>query len=130
LHIWQFFVFLALLQFELHIPSPESIKDKRRVVRSVKDRLHREHQVSVAEVAFLDNMHVAGMALVLVNRDAAFCRRVLDAIEAKLATLPDGRLGSCTREILPASALPTTFTDDDGAALWDENDRRDDGRAE
>ena len=117
---------LALLTFEMHIPSPESIKDKRRVVRSIKDRLHREHQVSVAEVAFLHSMHVAGMALVLVNRDATFCQKVLDTIEAKLRALPEGRLGECQREILPASALPGAFTGDDGEPLWTENERRGD----
>lgn len=116
---------LALLTLEIHIPSPESIKDKRRVVKSVKDKLHREHMVSVAEVRYLDSMHVAGMALVLVNRDRAFCQQVLDAVEAKLKSLPDGRLGACQREIISAESLPTAFTGEDGEPLWGEDERRD-----
>jgi uncharacterized protein YlxP (DUF503 family) len=121
-------VHLALLTFELHVPGAQSLKDKRRVVRSVKDKLHREHQVCVAEVAFHDRLAVAGMAIALVNADASFCRRVLDVIEAKLRELPDGRLGACVREVLPASALPTAFIGEDGEPLWDERDRREDGQ--
>ena len=41
---------VGILQFELLVPGATSLKDKRRVVKSVKDRLHREHLVSVAEV--------------------------------------------------------------------------------
>ena len=50
---------VGILQFELLIHHAESLKDKRRVVHSVKDKLHREHQVSVAEVAHQENMRVA-----------------------------------------------------------------------
>lgn len=39
----------ALLSIEIHIPESRSLKEKRAVVRGVKDRLHRLN-VSVAEV--------------------------------------------------------------------------------
>lgn len=115
---------IAILQFELLIPSPESIKDKRRVVKSVKVRLHREHLVSVAEVRYLDNMTVAGMAVALVNRDAAYARSVLDSIVAKLRAWPDAQLGDHGIEIVPAAQLPTAFTADDGTPLWTDEERR------
>ncbi len=117
-------MFIALMSFEMHVPGAESIKDKRRVVRSVKDRLHREHQVSVAEVAFLDSMSVAGLALVLVNRDAAYARSVCDRIAAKLAAWPEGRLGALSTEVVPVASLASEFVDDQGRSLWDESDRR------
>lgn len=117
-------MFIALMSFELHVPGAQSIKEKRRVVRSVKDRLHREHQVCVAEVSMLDSMSVAGMALVLVNRDAGYARSVCDAIAGKLAALPDGRLGQLTVEIVPASGLPSAFVDDDGRSLWEPGEGR------
>ena len=40
---------VALLSIEIHVPESRSLKDKRAVVRSVKDRLRRLN-VSVAEV--------------------------------------------------------------------------------
>src|SRR5258707_366794 len=56
---------VGILQFELLIRGSESLKDKRRVIRSLKDRLHREHLVSVAEVGLLDNPRAARLGLAL-----------------------------------------------------------------
>jgi uncharacterized protein len=109
---------IGLLNFELHICGCESIKDKRRVVRSVKDRLHREHQVSVAEVGNLDRMGVATMALVLVNRDGRYAQSVLDSIEAKLKGLGDAELGYCHKQMLSADAIVDDNLADDGTPLW------------
>ena len=50
---------VGVLQVKLTIDWASSLKDKRRVVSSLKDRLHREHQVSVAEVGSLDSHRVA-----------------------------------------------------------------------
>lgn len=115
---------IAILQFELLIPSPESIKDKRRVVKSVKDRLHREHMVSVAEVKYLDSLNVAGMALCLVNRDAKYARSVIDTIVSKLRALGDAQLGEHSVEIVSASQLPGDELDEAGNPIWTEEERR------
>lgn len=115
---------LGVLQFELLILGASSLKDKRRVVRSVKDRLHREHQVSVAEVRYLERMNVAGMALALVNRDASYVARVLDTIRDKLRATPDAELGDCWREIVSADQLPGAFLGDDGSPLWTPEEAR------
>lgn len=116
---------IGILQFELLICGASSIKDKRRVVKSVKDRLHREHLVSVAEVDYLDRMDVAGMALAMVNRDPAYLIRVLDIIVGKLRALTDAELGACEREILSGQQLPASYQTDDGQPLWTESERRD-----
>jgi uncharacterized protein YlxP (DUF503 family) len=91
---------IGILQFELRIPGAESLKDKRRVVRSLKDRLHREHQVSVAEVGLLDHAGAARMALALVGSDGRHVGQVLDRITARLRALHDAELGDCEREVL------------------------------
>lgn len=91
---------IGILQFELLVRGSESLKDKRRVVRSVKDRLHREHMVSVAEVGALDKLNVAVLGLALVGSDGGHIGKVLDNISAKLRSLPDAELGDCSRQIL------------------------------
>ena len=97
---------LGVLQFELLIRGAESIKDKRRVVNSVKDKLHREHQVSVAEVAGQDNMDIARMGLACVAPDGRRAADILDAITEKLRGLLDAELGACTRKVLQFKDLP------------------------
>ncbi|MFO0836753.1 MAG: DUF503 domain-containing protein [Phycisphaerales bacterium] len=95
---------IGILQFELLIHGSESLKDKRRVVRSVKDRLHREHQVSVAEIATQDSLNVATLGLALVGSDGRHVGEVLDQITAKLRAIPDAELGDTTRELLHGRA--------------------------
>lgn len=91
---------IGVLQFEVLIPDSSSLKDKRRVVRSLKDRLHREHQVSVAEVAMLDSHTTAILGLACVGSDGRRVSQVLDSITSKLRGMRDGRLGETARELI------------------------------
>lgn len=102
---------IGVLQAELLIPHAASLKDKRSVVRSVKDRLHREHQVSVAEVAAQDAMQVAVLGIALAATDGRRAADVLDAIVAKLRALRDAELGATRRQILQGDPA-----DEDAAA--------------
>jgi uncharacterized protein YlxP (DUF503 family) len=107
-------MFIGILQFELLIHGSMSLKDKRRVVKSVKDRLHREHLVSVAEIAALDHHRLAVMGLAVVANSAPYVSGVLDAVTAKLRAIRDAELGECAREILHGSSLPDCACDERG----------------
>lgn len=98
-------MYIGVLQFELLIHDPESLKDKRRVVRSVKDRLHREHMVSVAETAALSDPRLAVMGLALVSNSVAHIGSVMDKIVHKLRALHDAELGEVARDILRGDQL-------------------------
>jgi len=41
---------VGVLQIELEIPEAQSLKDKRRVIKSLKDRIANAHNVSIAEL--------------------------------------------------------------------------------
>lgn len=45
---------VGLLTLELHLPEAHSLKDKRHVLRSLKDRLRANFNVAVAELDFQD----------------------------------------------------------------------------
>lgn len=53
--------------FELHLPASRSLKDKRRVVKSLIDRVHRRYRVSVAETDFHDLHQRAEIAVAAVT---------------------------------------------------------------
>lgn len=91
---------IALLQFELLIHDSESLKDKRSVVKSVKDRLHREHMVAVAEVGSIEILNRAVLALTAVGNDGARLGATLDRITEKLRGLHDAELGFARRELI------------------------------
>jgi len=118
-------MFLGILQFDLLIHDAQSLKDKRRVVKSVKDRLHREHLVSVAEVGANEIWNVARMGLAVVAVSAGYAADVLDRVTAKLRSLPDAELGDCTREIIKADQLPGDSLAEDGSPLWTPEEKRD-----
>lgn len=110
---------VGILQFELLIHDSCSLKDKRRVVKSVKDRLHREHMVSVAEVAALDDLTLAVLGLSVVSNSPSHIRTVFDSIISKLRSRTDSELGDFTRDILSGSAVSSS-----NDSLWSEDDRR------
>ena len=109
---------VGVMQFELHLPGSQSLKDKRRVVKSLKDRLHRHHMVSVAEIEGLDHPRIAMMGLSMTSNDARVIHRSFDRIVEKLRALHDARLDSVSREILDADQLPACDS------LWDESEKR------
>lgn len=109
---------IGVLQFELLIHGSASLKDKRRVVRSVKDRLHRHHMVSVAEVGLQDRLDVASMALACVGTDGRRVGEVLDQVAVKLRALGDAEVGEMSRSIISGRDLPEApDTPADEAAL-------------
>lgn len=115
---------IGILQFELEVPDSRSLKDKRRVVKSLKDRLHREHMVSVAEVGALEVWNRAMMGLSCVSADGAYLRSVMSHVVDKLGTLPEATLVAYTMDVLDAEqSLPET--DEDGRPLWTPDERRD-----
>lgn len=105
---------VAILQFELLIHGAESLKDKRRVISSVRDRLHREHQVAVAEVASQDLLNLAVMGLAAVGNDGGHLGRVLDRITAELRAWPGAELGLTSRSILSGHASELGGGGDEG----------------
>ena len=53
--------------FELHLPASRSLKDKRRVVKSLIDRVHQRYRISVAETGFHDLHQRAEIAVAAVT---------------------------------------------------------------
>lgn len=69
---------IGLLTLEFLVPEAQSLKDKRRVVQSVKTRLRNTFNVSVAEVRHLENRRQCGLAVVMISREARPLHSQLD----------------------------------------------------
>jgi len=63
---------VGILQIEIGIGDAMSLKDKRRVVLSLKDRISHGHNVSIAEVGALDEHRRAILGLAMVSNDRAY----------------------------------------------------------
>ena len=91
---------VGILQVELSIDHARSLKDKRRVVSSLKDRIHREQQVSVAEVDAHDVHTLARLGVAVASSSVPHCQGVLDRVLAKIRHHRDCVLSDHTTEIL------------------------------
>ena len=76
---------IASQTWTLAIPGCASLKEKRSVVRSLKDRLRRRFNVSVAETGLQDVHDRAELSLVLVTNDRRFAEGVLDKADDLVA---------------------------------------------
>ncbi len=81
---------IALLTLDIHIPHAASLKDKRMVVRSVKDRLRSKFNVAAAEVDHQELWQRAQLSIVTVGSDEAYLNQMLQhALEEAERTVPD-----------------------------------------
>ena len=77
---------IGLLQAKLSIPEARSLKDKRQVLRSLKDRSVTKWNVSVAEVDRQDMWQAAELAFVTVAAEK-------DVVEKRLSEIADALRG-------------------------------------
>ncbi len=90
---------VGLLSIELHIPGARSLKEKRMVLRSVKDRI-RKFNVAVAEVEHHDLWQRAGLAVVTVSNDQPHADRELAAVAAEIERVEPGLIAHTEVEFL------------------------------
>jgi uncharacterized protein YlxP (DUF503 family) len=73
---------VGLLVLEIQIPGSLSLKEKRSRLRPLLARLHREFNISAAEMERLDSWQAATIACAVVSNDAAQANRVLQQVVA------------------------------------------------
>lgn len=71
-------VVVASQTWQLSVPGCTSLKEKRSVVRSLKDRLHARFHLSVAETGYQDVHTRAEISVALVSSDQRLAETVLD----------------------------------------------------
>ncbi len=122
-------MFVAVGRVILRIPEARSLKDRRRVVKSYKDRVRARFGISVAEVGDVESHREARVALAAVSRESRQAGAVVrDAIrmaeslsgslvmDATCRVLPFGNGGAELDEF--ASVLSGAPADDE----WDEGE--------
>jgi len=85
-------VVIGVRSFELHIPAAHSLKDKRSVLKSLKDRLHNEFNVSVAETGRHDAWQAAELTVCVVSAEQRHAASVLDSVDRFVEGNPSCRI--------------------------------------
>lgn len=73
-------MFVGVCKIVLFIPGNDSLKGKRSVVRSIKDRVASKFSVAIAEVGDLDLWQRAEIGVCAVGNDHSHVNSVLDNV--------------------------------------------------
>jgi uncharacterized protein len=83
---------IGVLTLDIHIQDAHSLKEKRHVVKGLKDRLRSKFNVSVAEIAGQDLWQRGVVAAVTVSGDHQRAETVLQLVEREAASILGGML--------------------------------------
>ena len=72
---------IGVASWALHLAGAFSLKDKRGVIKSMKDRMHNEFNVSVAETAHHDSWQTAELTACVVAVDRVHAEKVLHQVD-------------------------------------------------
>lgn len=93
-------VHVALCLVRLHLPSVGSLKEKRMVLRSLKDWLRQHHNVSVAEVEHQDLWQRSTLGIVGIASAHAPLESAFAAIQEEIERRAPGEILGCEVEYL------------------------------
>ncbi len=92
---------IGVLRIVVEIPESRSLKDKRSVVRSLRDRVQSRFRVSVGEVGSLNDIQVGELAVAVVSTDARHADQVMARIaDFAVANSGDGSVEHFETEVL------------------------------
>ena len=92
---------IGVLTFDLHLPQARSLKDKRQVVRSVKERLRARHNVAVSELEEHANVwQRASIAVVSVAGRRDILETMFESLVRETESHLPGHLLETGREFL------------------------------
>jgi uncharacterized protein YlxP (DUF503 family) len=89
---------IGVLTMELRLDESHSLKEKRHLVQSLKDRLRHKFNVSVAEIDHQDTWQRSTLAAVTVASDHTIAGKVLQSVEDEAASLAGSALVSANVE--------------------------------
>lgn len=71
---------VGVCTIDLHLPGTGSLKDKRRILLSLKERIKKAYNVSIAEVDGNDLWQRAVLGVACVANEGRYVNQVLDGV--------------------------------------------------
>lgn len=91
---------IGVLTLEIHLPYAQSLKDKRQVLRGLKDRLRAKFNVAVAELDHQELWQRATLGVVTLSNAQTNLEQLLQAVASESQKILGDDLVSSTVEIL------------------------------
>jgi uncharacterized protein YlxP (DUF503 family) len=93
-------IHILLITLELHIPYAQSLKEKRKHIKSLRDRLRAKFNASVAEIDGLDDWQRSVIGITMISNDRRYLESQYSAIETLLIEYRDVQLVQLHKEWL------------------------------
>jgi len=107
---------VGIYTFEIHLPASRSLKEKRQVMRRLKDRLRARHNVAVSEIAeHADLWQRAGLAVVSLAPRREVLESLFEAVRREVESEIPGDLIETGTDFIEAS--------DGGPSGWESDYR-------
>lgn len=71
---------VVVLTLLLHLPRPQSLKEKRMVLRSLKDRLRTRFNVSIAELGEMDKWQKSELGVCAIGNDRSYLEGTAESV--------------------------------------------------
>ena len=94
---------VAISVFELHLPGVRSLKSKRKIVKSLIDRIHNRYRISIAETDMHDLHQRTEIAIALVSQSDSQARDQLESVRSLIDSEPEAMLTAWDPQILEAA---------------------------
>src|SRR3989442_12936032 len=94
------------MTWELHLEGSRSLKDKRHVLKSLKDRLHNRFNVSAAETAHHDLWQRAELTVCVVSNERGHAESVLGEADRLVEAAAGAGIGDTRPSSLGGDASP------------------------
>ncbi len=80
---------IGALRLQLHLPGCNTLKDKRRIIKGLNQRVRQKYQVAVAEIGSQDRPAFCEIEIASVANERAQVHRVLTAVSRVYEQQPE-----------------------------------------
>jgi uncharacterized protein YlxP (DUF503 family) len=94
-------MYIGVLKASLYLSEPQSLKDKRRIVKSLIERLNNKFNLSAAETGNLDSWNNCELGVVCISNEAAHSDRMIASAISFIENLGTVELTHVETEIIP-----------------------------
>lgn len=83
---------IGLLTFEIYIPYSHSLKEKRKSLNKIKDRLKRKFNIAFAELEYLNKWQRSKIGIVTINKQKRMIEKIFQKIILEIEEIIEGEI--------------------------------------
>lgn len=91
---------VCVSRIDLHLPNGASLKDKRQVIKSLKDRIKHRFNVSIAEIENQDLWQKAVLGVACVGNEQFHARQIVEQVIRMVRGTPAVEVLHCDIEVI------------------------------